>query len=95
VKTHTCRSCGRPIRWVQLPSGKRMPLDALPPVDGRGNVFVHSDGRRGLVLKEREIAEQPPAVRKRLYLSHFASCAQADQHRRPEAKEGAQHGREA
>lgn len=43
----TCRSCGAPIKWVQLASGKRMPIDA----QGQPMVLLSEDGLRGAVRK--------------------------------------------
>jgi hypothetical protein len=75
-----CRSCFAPIVWVELPSGKRLPLDpsAAP---GRGNVRV-GDNRKAAVLSGPSLA----IARERnepLFISHFATCSHAAQHRSP------------
>lgn len=62
----TCRSCGAEIVWAITKSGKRMPLDA-DPVTGLG-VFVFDNG----------YAVDPPPLRR----SHFATCPNADEHRK-------------
>ena len=72
----TCRSCGAPIRWIWTTGGKNMPCDAQEihySLGGR-EVFVTADGKveRGTRGGERTG-----------YISHFATCPQADQHRRP------------
>lgn len=74
----TCKSCGAAIRWVTMPSGKRMPLDAAPHPDG--HIAIHSDGLRAAVLSTIELAEYRGRVD--LYRSHFATCPQADRHRK-------------
>jgi hypothetical protein len=74
----TCRTCSMAIRWVKLPSGKLMPVDAEP--DPRGTVAIHSDGVRAAVLTKEEREDLPPDTP--LYLSHFVTCPQAEQHRR-------------
>lgn len=77
-----CRSCGAPIVWaVTEAHRRRMPVDA-EPVDG-GNVLlstddpplaqVHAPGQASLFA---DAANRPT------YTSHFATCPQADQHRR-------------
>lgn len=71
----TCSSCGAAILWVKtLPGGKAMPLDAKPEkrvvlVDAIGG--LDRDGVRGRVVDT--------------YVSHFATCPQAAEHRRPKA----------
>lgn len=67
----TCRSCGAPILWVKTEAGKRMPIDAKP---------------------ERRVVLDPLAVRLGAdeltarvvdtYVSHFATCPNAAQHRK-------------
>lgn len=60
----TCRSCGAAITWVEMESGKRMPLD-LPE---KRVVIVPSTGK-GRVMDA--------------HTSHFATCPNAAQHRKP------------
>jgi hypothetical protein len=89
-----CRSCGAPIRWaVSQASGKRIPLDVEPVDDG--NIVetgrTHTSGApmvRYLKKSDRPIfpslalvvgGEQPVDAR---YVTHFATCPNADQHRR-------------
>lgn len=78
-----CRSCGSEVRWVVTLKGKRIPLDPLP--DGvRGNVRRVGEGvsveARAQVLPATE-AEAARAAGEPLWLSHFATCPQADTHR--------------
>lgn len=69
-----CSSCGAEIEWVTMrDSGKRMPVDAKPAsfvvlVASDGSPVVSGDGAKGVVVTGR--------------LSHFATCPDADKHRR-------------
>lgn len=67
----TCRSCGAEILWAVTANGKRMPLDAQP-VPG---LFAIRD----LPGHDPEATSPPISV----YRSHFATCPNADQHRKP------------
>lgn len=78
-----CRSCRAPILWSKTEGGKRMPLDP-EPVDG-GNVALGVPNRydaEGNVIAtvlgplEIEAADEP------LYVTHFATCPDADRWRR-------------
>lgn len=65
-----CKTCQREIVWGMTENNKRVPLD--PPV----TMFISHDGPgddRHLYVK------MVPA-----HVSHFATCPQADQHRRTE-----------
>lgn len=66
-----CNSCGRPIRWIITPKGKRMPLDP-DASDSIGNVVIdHIDDKgneHGHVLKGDEDSTLPRLV------PHFATC---------------------
>lgn len=91
-----CLSCGRPILWAVVEaSGRRMPVD-VEPVAG-GNVFlsrivdeigesrdgvVHVRVARDVLLATIIPAGEDVADRDR-YVSHFATCPYAAQHRRP------------
>lgn len=66
-----CRSCGAPIVWAVTAAGKRMPLDAEP-------VYAIGSGVVSLNGDEVAVVERP----RPLYVSHFATCPNADQHRR-------------
>lgn len=76
-----CRTCLRPVEWVVTTAGKRMPLDPevwhLAPGNGPA-VGVTADGQvlRGVTASKYD----PDAVEVRT--SHFATCPQADGHRR-------------
>lgn len=72
-----CRSCGAEIIWIKMGSGKRMPCDKDPVTFTRGGgpeSFVTPEGKveRGKRSKEGLTG----------YISHFATCPNANQHRR-------------
>lgn len=77
----TCRSCGSPIRWAKTPSGKRMPLDVEP--SRQGNVQLGWVGGEEIAIVLGRQADIAGCVVGGipLYLSHFATCPSAAQHR--------------
>lgn len=74
-----CRSCAAPIRWVVTQKGNRMPVDAEPDLE-RGNVLVDNFGN-AVYLTAEQRQRYIEKGGKKLYLSHFASCPNASQHR--------------
>ena len=77
-----CRTCGAAIQWVvSQTSGKPMPIDAEPVA--RGNVVIVGTDETltpvVVYLKRGELDEFDKRPR---YVSHFATCPQADEHRR-------------
>lgn len=78
-----CRSCQARIFWVRMPSGRMNPLDSKPREDGNIKLLPSEEAgaRLAVVLTKEELAE--PAVGDR-FVSHFATCPQGPQHRRPE-----------
>lgn len=74
-----CRSCHADIVWVEMPSGKKNPLDAQPsPI---GNVRL-GDGDKAAPLKEAEVLKAREDG-EALYISHFATCKNSASHRKP------------
>jgi hypothetical protein len=71
-----CKSCSAPVRWVKTSTGKSMPIDSQPALNG--NLVLHPDGENVHVAT----ASDPPGRR---FLSHFATCINAAQHRKPSA----------
>lgn len=69
----TCSSCGAQILWIRTLSGRPMPVDATPV-----QVMVHlGQGERD------ERGDMVPLYSsKRGYISHFATCPNASQHRK-------------
>ena len=76
----TCGSCHAEILWAPTATGRRMPLDRTPDPDG--NVVLLDD--RAVVLSP-EARDQLPTETPR-YRSHFASCPNANTHRKAEPK---------
>ncbi len=88
-----CSSCSAPILWAQTldRAGKRfrrdddkgwksMPVDFEPSPAGNVQVF-HREGE-GIVCRVfKDAASAPPGAR--LRTSHFQTCPQAAEHRRP------------
>lgn len=66
-----CRTCGAPVVWGVTAYGKRMPLDEL---------LVR--GGKWILTPEGKIIARPSTLEFGRE-SHFATCPQADQHRRP------------
>lgn len=77
-----CRSCGAPVIWTVTHKGKRMPVDADPVENG--NIKLRRDGDR--VVAEYPGKEHPGLfddADEARYLSHFATCPNAGDWRRP------------
>lgn len=72
-----CRSCNAEIIWAVTAAGKRMPLDEAS--NAEGNVLLHENGTC-IVLAAGDDREWEDSSR---HTSHFATCPNADQHRRP------------
>jgi hypothetical protein len=84
-RVEQCRSCHQPIIWAEvLATGKRMPVDAEPPLQG-GNVVLDHRGPgnppAARVLTPTQLATTAFG-RKDLRTAHFARCPQADGWRR-------------
>jgi hypothetical protein len=82
LPTATCRSCNAPVIWARsASSGRLMPVDR-EPVDG-GNVLV-TRGPSGFTATVVGKQPQPNLFGDDgpRYTSHFATCPNADTHRR-------------
>jgi hypothetical protein len=83
-----CSSCGADIFWVKLiPSGRRHPVDEKPHEKGSISLTGVSEAGRaeqavvlGRSARERELNDGGL-----LYMSHFATCPDAANHRRPKS----------
>jgi hypothetical protein len=82
-----CRSCGAPIEWAVTENRRRMPVDAEPVVDG--NILLEHRGYVGDPPIARIVDADERADLQRLspeplvlFVSHFATCPNAAQHRR-------------
>jgi hypothetical protein len=68
--TSTCRSCGAEIIWAITTNGSRIPVDATM-------------GATVFTLRDNAMSGQPPFfVAMTPYTSHFATCPNADEHRK-------------
>lgn len=77
-----CSSCKARIRWAVTQTGRRIPLD--PDPTARGNVRLEPAAPAGVAQTAIVIpADQRARYAGQLYLSHFATCPYADQHRKP------------
>jgi hypothetical protein len=65
-----CKSCQAPIIWVKTSSGKNMPVDEKP--------------ESRFILDGRGEGNTPYATMIKAYVSHFATCPNADKHRKKE-----------
>ena len=65
-----CRSCGADVLWVVTETGKKMPLDAKAIT-----VFVPDPAQRR--ARDGDLC----AVSRKAYVSHFATCPDADEWR--------------
>lgn len=70
-----CSSCGAEIIWCVTVEGKRMPVDRAPSTRGNMQLLEQGDGP-----PLARVAIEPFPY---LYLSHFATCPNASQHRKP------------
>ena len=79
-----CRSCDAKIRWARTSSGKAMPLDPEPTPEGNIQLCIVGGEEIAAVLGAGDRAaaqlEQIP-----LYVSHFATCPNAAEHRKASA----------
>ena len=77
----TCRSCGAEIKWIRMASGKANPVDPYKRtvVRDEGNEPLITDD--GLVIHGR-FASLEEGANASGYISHFATCPNADMHRR-------------
>lgn len=76
TSTASCKSCGAPIVWASTSAGGVMPVDR-DRVAGGNIVLVERDA---LSTPRAEIVAPDPDVPR--HVSHFATCPNADRHRR-------------
>lgn len=69
-----CRTCKQRVRWARTERGNAIPLDPEPAANGS----IRLDDGVAFVVPEADRA----AFAGELYLSHFATCPDAAQHRR-------------
>lgn len=73
-----CKSCGSEIFWAKTIKGASIPIDAKP--SPRGNIILSENGT-ALVYRDPS-AIAPRYANEPRYLSHFATCPNADTHRK-------------
>lgn len=76
-----CRSCGAEIIWIKMRSGKAMPCDAYK------RTMIKGDGKDVLITDDGGIihgtfADYEHGANASGYISHFATCPNANQHRK-------------
>ena len=76
-----CRSCGAPVVWAVTVTGAMMPVDR-DPVDGGNIDLVHSGDASGTPTAHVLSESQPTLYGGDRYVSHFATCPNAAEHRR-------------
>jgi hypothetical protein len=78
-----CETCKAPTRWAQTDSGNWMMIDAEPDRH-RGNLRLRERGTIPPRVSWLSVDDASAARRagESLYISHFANCPQADEHRR-------------
>jgi hypothetical protein len=72
-----CRGCDADIVWAQVPSGKNLPFDAEPSVDGQWLLTGEGRNRRARHLRPEEISGRTD-----LHVPHMATCPCAEVFRR-------------
>lgn len=76
----TCRSCNARIAWLKTPAGRSMPVDVEPSLSG--NIII--ENAVAIVSPARAIEAR--AAGRDTYVSHYATCPQANEHRRKQVK---------
>lgn len=71
----TCKSCGAPVQWAKTSSGKAIPIDPMPREDGNIQLVDYGSYLGALV----------GAAGSGSHVSHFATCKNANGHRKPRA----------
>jgi len=77
VKQSRCRSCSAPIFFAKTRTGKNVPIDWTPRVDGNLPVIC-VDGLAWILDKD-----EPDQANADHFVSHFATCPQAKKWRKP------------
>ena len=76
-----CRSCNAEIKWIKMASGTSMPVDPYlrTMIKGEGaDVIVTEDGH----IIHGRFASYEEGANVSGYISHFATCPNAQEHRR-------------
>ena len=83
MRAGTCKSCGAAIVWIPTPGGKAMPCDAAPAY----YIAKPKSGSKRIVTPNGEVlaceyTEDPHRATGTGFIPHWATCPQADRHRR-------------
>lgn len=79
-----CRSCKALMFWVITKNGKPMPVDAQPdPGGGLVLTLRYADGKPQLHAEPYVKTDAAHQGGRNRYTSHFATCPQRNEHRRP------------
>lgn len=86
IKLAKCRSCGAEILFIKLKSGK------YNPVDVQKRTFKEGEGKEVFVTEKGEVltGQAMPfenGANREGYISHFATCPFANQHRKGRTEE--------
>lgn len=82
AKYSTCKSCGRPLKFLKTPAGKNMPCDTkavfyIPCRDGPHQAVTGN----GVVVR-CIILDKPTRDAKAGLVPHWATCPHASRHRK-------------
>ena len=77
-----CNSCHADIWWAYTESGKSIPINRKP--DPNGTVSVDTAGVVEIITDPLE-RDRLGRMGRRFFTAHFATCPNADQHRRRKA----------
>lgn len=77
-----CRSCGARISWMKTDKGGTMPLDPDPVPDGNVIIVAKAEPRWTAHLAHVLSKDEAVPEGTKRYVSHFATCPQAAEHRR-------------
>lgn len=75
-----CKSCGASIIWARTPAGRVIPVDREPTEDGNVRLTYRDHKAHALVVGKGEDLFSSGEAR---HTSHFATCPDADKHRKP------------
>lgn len=76
-----CRSCNAQVKWIRMQTGKYMPVDPYlhTMIEGAGDTVLVTE--EGSVI-HGTLASYEEGANASGYISHFATCPNASQHRR-------------
>lgn len=72
-----CKSCGAEIYWVSTTNGRSTPMNAKVEPEGGWVLTLKPDG-----TPLAEIFHSREHINRNRYISHFATCPSAGDHRR-------------